>query len=464
MTKENKNKLSREEKKLLRQQRRAEKAEQRQLQRSQAKETILTPKEQALLEKKRARRITFLARSIVVLLIYGAMMLVIFSCIFVSIWTTKRSDNTVVTSRINVEEETKKERLRVINVNNVPYLSISFLERYGEIVHAGDYAARTIYFSDSGDRAVFSMNSAFCTINSVDVNLGNPVVLRDGEVYLPLSFFKNYVTGISITSNGNNYEIAALNDTLGYKIKPTLTTTKIPEEEAGSLLEFATQTPVFLSNLDAYERYMNPGETTEFLTLVNLKYGISETFRPADLTGVEDQNAAYPGGDYHAKLRLYAAKSLDAMIQEARANGFGGLQATSGYRSYAEQRYRFNTLVTSIMSTSGVSQAVAEAEAVSTVQKPGYSEYQTGLCADVRFPNDPIDTFKDTEAAKWLADNCYKFGFVVRYPEHKTDSTGMEYQSWHFRYVGRYHAVRMTFLDMSLEEYYTFMGLDSLLS
>lgn len=460
MTDKNKQKLTREEKIAKRERRREEHKNKKRFSAPNAEAHILTPHEKSILAKKREKRITFWARVALTLLLYTSLLLLLGFCIFVGIWTTKRLDNTIVTSRITVEDETKNERLRVITNNSTPYISISFLERYGEIIHSGDYSARTIHFTDTGDSATFVVNSSFCTINGVDINLNNPVLLRDGELYLPLDFYQTYVTGINVTVNGEKYEINSLVNNLGYKIKPAFTTNKIPEAAAGALLEFATQTPVFLSDLSAYERYMHPGETTEFLTLVNLNNGISETFRPNDLTGVEDQNAAYPGGDYHAKLRLFAAKSLDAMIQEARANGYLGLQATSGYRSYAEQRYRFTTLVNSIMSTSGVSQAVAEAEAAKSVQKPGYSEYQTGLCADVRFPNDPIDTFKDTDAAKWLAENCYKFGFVLRYPETKSDSTGMEYQSWHFRYVGRYHAVRMTFLDMSLEEYHIFMGLD----
>ncbi len=463
MKKEHTKKLSREEKQRRREEKRAERLltrEKRRAERIVAPPSILTPREKYLLEKRRRFWLMFLGRCGIALLLYMGMMLAIAAFIFVGIWTTKRPQTAIIASQINVEDDEKHDRLNVVMENGVPYVGISFLNAYGEIIHSGDYAARTLRFTDSGDRATFRINSAFCTINNIDVNLGSPVLLREGELYLPLSFFSNYVTGINVSVEGTNYQFSASNTALGYKIKPSAITNNIPESAAGSLLEFTTKTPEFISDLSAYERYMNPGETTEYLTLVNHTHGIAETYRPNDLTGVEDQHAAYPGGEYHAKLRLYAAKSLDAMIQEARANGFSGLHATSGYRTYAEQRYRFNTLVSSIVSSTGASQAAAEAEAMTTVHKPGYSEYQTGLCADVRFPNDPIDTFKDTDAAKWLAENCYKFGFVLRYPESKTDHTGMEYQSWHFRYVGRYHAVRMTFLDMSLEEYCVFMGLN----
>lgn len=463
MSKERAPKPSREEKLRRREEKRQARLlarEKKRAERTAPQKTILTPREKLILEKRRQKNLLFLGRAGIALLLYFAMLLFIAACVFVGIWTTKQYEPTVTASQINVEDDEKHENLPILTENNVSYIGVSFLDSYGEVIHSGDYSARTIHFSESGDQATFQINSAFCTINDIDVNLGTPVLLRDGELYLPLSFFENYVTGIKIESEGIKYQFSASKDPLGYKIKPATLTNNIPESAAGSLLEFTTKTPEFTSDLTAYERYMNPGETTEYLTLVNSTHGIAETYRPNDLTAVEDQHAAYPGGEYHAKLRLYAAKSLDAMIQEARANGYGELHATSGYRTYAEQRYRFNTLVSSIMSSTGASQAAAESEAMATVHKPGYSEYQTGLCADVRFPNDPIDTFKDTEAAKWLAENCYKFGFVLRYAEDKTDFTGMEYQSWHFRYVGRYHAVRMKFLNMSLEEYCTFMEIE----
>lgn len=420
----------------------------------------LSQKELARREKRRARRGVFLIRAGLTLLAYFGILLFIGGCIFVSIWLTKQNSDTVVTTRVSVADGESSERLRVLSENSASYLPLSFLEKYSPYVHAGDYSSRTIRFVESGDSARFFINSPFCIINGVQVKLESPVLLRGGELYLPLDFYQNYVTGIEVSGEKNRFEIAQTTDALGYKIKLPVPSDPIPEEAAGSLLEFVTHTPEFVADLAAYERYMAPGDTEEYLVLVNLQNSISETYRPNDLTGVEDRNAAYPGGDYHAKLRLFAAKALDAMIEEARANGYAGLQATSGYRGYAEQRYRFNNMVSSLMSSEGLSQAAAEEEATKSVQKPGYSEYQTGLCADVRYPNEPIDSFKDTEAAGWLAENCYQFGFILRYPEGKESSTGMESQSWHFRYVGRYHATRIMLLDMSLEEYYAFMGLD----
>ena len=66
--------------------------------------------------------------------------------------------------------------------------------------------------------------------------------------------------------------------------------------------------------------------------------------------------------------------------------------------------------------------------------------------------------FASQEAATWLKNNCYKFGFILRYPEDKTDITGISFEPWHFRYVGRYHATRMHELGLCLEEYWDYLN------
>ena len=65
--------------------------------------------------------------------------------------------------------------------------------------------------------------------------------------------------------------------------------------------------------------------------------------------------------------------------------------------------------------------------------RPGHSEHQTGLAIDV---NSVDDSFRGTPEAIWLADNCYKYGFIIRYPEGKEGITGYKYEPWHIRYVG----------------------------
>ena len=97
--------------------------------------------------------------------------------------------------------------------------------------------------------------------------------------------------------------------------------------------------------------------------------------------------------------------------------------------------------------------AKAEEKAATIVARPGTSEHQTGLAADMHNMASAEQSFGETEAAKWLAANAYKFGFILRYEEDKQDITKIIYEPWHFRYVGRYHATRIYESGMCFEEY-----------
>ncbi|MBR4554268.1 MAG: M15 family metallopeptidase [Ruminococcus sp.] len=83
--------------------------------------------------------------------------------------------------------------------------------------------------------------------------------------------------------------------------------------------------------------------------------------------------------------------------------------------------------------------------------RPGYSEHQSGFAIDV---NQASRYFNGSPVALWLKDNCWKYGFIIRYPEGKEDITGYNYESWHVRYVGKEKAKRITESGLTLEEYY----------
>ena len=85
----------------------------------------------------------------------------------------------------------------------------------------------------------------------------------------------------------------------------------------------------------------------------------------------------------------------------------------------------------------------------------GASEHQTGLTMDVNYLE---QEFGNTPEGKWLAKNAHKFGFIIRYPKDKEKQTGIDWEPWHIRYVGRYHAEQMYKLNMCLEEYLVHIG------
>lgn len=80
----------------------------------------------------------------------------------------------------------------------------------------------------------------------------------------------------------------------------------------------------------------------------------------------------------------------------------------------------------------------------------GQSEHQTGLAFDI---NSTRWDFKDTIEGKWLAEHCYEYGFIIRYPENKQDKTGYVYEPWHVRYVGNKVANDIKNTGLCLEEY-----------
>lgn len=86
----------------------------------------------------------------------------------------------------------------------------------------------------------------------------------------------------------------------------------------------------------------------------------------------------------------------------------------------------------------------------SYVAKPGHSEHQTGLCLDV---TNSRKNFNNSAEADWISKNCYKYGFILRYPKDKIDITGYQYESWHIRYVGEDAAKKMHDSNLCLEEY-----------
>ena len=100
----------------------------------------------------------------------------------------------------------------------------------------------------------------------------------------------------------------------------------------------------------------------------------------------------------------------------------------------------------------------AQKVVLSDLAYPGTSEHQTGLCVDFvtsATGDDVVEAFEYTAAFAWLQNNAYKFGFILRYPKDKVDTTGYTYEPWHYRFVGREAATDMCLSGLCLEEYLT---------
>ena len=144
-----------------------------------------------------------------------------------------------------------------------------------------------------------------------------------------------------------------------------------------------------------------------------------------------------------------AVDALMTMLRAAHADGLRVWQISAGHRSIAYQESLFNDYVYRYRQD-GMTKSEAIAKTRQTVADPGASEHHTGLAFDVTVPG---EQFSNTRQSIWLAQHCWEYGFIIRYPIDKVNITGISYEPWHIRYVGVEHSIRMRDENLCLEEY-----------
>lgn len=152
-----------------------------------------------------------------------------------------------------------------------------------------------------------------------------------------------------------------------------------------------------------------------------------------------------------------AATALEEMLADAEAAG-NKLYLVSGYRSVARQKALFERKVASFVEE-GLPREQAEKNAAQWVARPGTSEHNLGLAADIVSADwysnhsDLTADFEQTPQFAWLKAHCAEYGFILRYPQGKESITGVTYEPWHYRYVGREAAQIIMQRGITLEEY-----------
>ena len=172
------------------------------------------------------------------------------------------------------------------------------------------------------------------------------------------------------------------------------------------------------------------------LTLVNGDYAVPEGYAPSLLTLSNGQRV---------DERIYP--ELQRMFDDARAAGLSPY-VRAGYRSRAEQEQIMEDKVAEYRSA-GHSKWRAKAEARRTVAQPGASEHELGLAVDINSQTEE----GEWALYSWLAENGWRYGFILRYPQGAEDVTGISYEPWHFRYVGTDAAREIYESGAALEEY-----------
>ena len=162
----------------------------------------------------------------------------------------------------------------------------------------------------------------------------------------------------------------------------------------------------------------------ELFILVNENNKLEDDYVPSTLVESDIAFEEYIDCKQLDERTSNAAKEMFNAALKENIN----LIAISGYRSYSVQENLYNSRV-EVKGIEKTRQYTAE---------PGASEHQTGLAIDIVCNDYPYldEGFENTDAFKWLYNNCYKYGFILRYQKGKEDITGYNYEPWHFRYIG----------------------------
>lgn len=224
----------------------------------------------------------------------------------------------------------------------------------------------------------------------------------------------------------NDYTLVAIMDVIvidPFVIIDTDTSDSVPESAPESVPE---SQPIGKPESDSQYAGKQPDiEVRDGITYVDGILIANKTYSlPSDYNPGVDSEA------YNALCEMENAAATDGIV----------LFVVSGFRDYDTQEAIYNRYV----------YQSGQAAADTFSARPGHSEHQTGLAFDL---NSLEESFGDTPEGKWLAENCCKYGFIIRYPKGKDDITGYMYEPWHVRYLGKDIAQKVYKSGLTLEEY-----------
>ncbi len=188
--------------------------------------------------------------------------------------------------------------------------------------------------------------------------------------------------------------------------------------------------------------------------LVNADHPVDEYFVPADLVNLKDVLDKKLVTIKYKKTQgvRTAVEALQTMLEAAKEDKITKWQISAGYRTWDDQVKLLNAKISSYRKKNkDWSSSKARRAALKSVAEPGCSEHHLGLAFDINVKG--AKTFSSTKQYKWLKENCWDYGFIMRYTKEKEKITGFTAEAWHIRYVGVNHAKYMQEHDLCLEEY-----------
>lgn len=304
-------------------------------------------------------------------------------------------------------------------------------------------STRTVKLTFRNTYADIRLGSNVAVINGSQVPLDMPVKVMGGKTYIPLQFVSEYLDGISVDWNLAPKMIRMGGTFNGFVNKPIegfinlynwagKVIKSIPENKVPGL---NTGLPSLQSNV----------KLPENLLLVNRSNPVPKNYVPKTLKKYKNTSVMMDSD---------ALKALEEMMAAVSKARIGALWVSSGYRSYNIQQMLYNKKVRECRSQYN---AKAEDYAATIVARPGESEHQTGLAIDISNNGKLLFSFGNTVQGKWLKENAYKFGYVIRYETSKFRVTGVQNEPWHLRFVGKRHARIMHDKNLCLEEYVEYL-------
>ncbi len=187
-----------------------------------------------------------------------------------------------------------------------------------------------------------------------------------------------------------------------------------------------------------YQNTKLSNKLNKITILVNKYIYLPEDYTPNNLTNIKEEFT-----NSTRQLVYEAKEAFEKMATAAKDQNYT-IRAISAYRSYDYQKGLYDNYVKK--------DGIEKADTYSA--RPGYSEHQTGLVVDIDNAKTDYNNFETTEEFKWMQENAHNYGFILRYPKDKENITGYEYESWHYRYVGKEIATFIINNNLTFDEYY----------
>ena len=406
---------------------------------------------------KKNRVLTIVISVFVVALIVALVLLAVYVADLIS--TNSKRDYTIILGKDRDIEEVKVAYEDTV-INDVVYIDMNILAKYAEFSVSGSEESMK-YIASGNNYMKFTDDSEYAIINATKIVMPAPAIVGEGKCLVPYQMLTKAVSGgLTFNSNVKKHKIEIIRDTYeeeGVEYKSEITFSPDRFTVVAAIPNTAGVVFDYQNDVSSIMQYIDPEDNTNFLLLVNPDNPLPADYVPNDLSPIPQ---AYTGIGYTYSLEHTAQKALVAMMADmVAALKTNSPYVTSAYRSYEYQETIFNSYIRKYLLL-GYSMEEVRAEVLKTSAAPGTSEHQSGLCVDflTTSMNDlNNEEFEQTQAFLWLSANAHKYGFILRYPEDKADVIFHDYESWHYRFVGRRAATEIYLSGLCLEEYLEFI-------